>query len=129
MGYLGLLKFSFKKLTALIGRDKLVAGIEKARADGDLNWAAELAAYLVSYDLENQESKNIKAEIFEVLGSKTINATWRNAYMSGAHELRLAREDGFSNDAGVTLKFDNKGSMVAVLGGADHQMMQLQTVH
>jgi hypothetical protein len=30
----------------------------------------------------------------------------------------LAREDGFSNEAGVTLKFDNKGSMVAVLGGA-----------
>ena len=79
MGYLVLLKFSFKKLTALIGRDKLVAGIEKARADGDLNWAAELAAYLVSYDLENQESKKIKAEIFEALGSKTINATWRNA--------------------------------------------------
>ena len=26
-----------KKLTALIGRDKLVAGIEKAKADGDLN--------------------------------------------------------------------------------------------
>lgn len=38
--------------------------------------------------------------------------------MSGAHELRLAREDGFSNEAGLTLKFDNKGSMVAVLSGA-----------
>ncbi len=30
----------------------------------------------------------------------------------------MAREDGFSNEAGVTLKFDNKCSMVAVLGGA-----------
>lgn len=30
----------------------------------------------------------------------------------------LAREDGLSNEAGLTLKFDNKGSMVAVLGGA-----------
>jgi len=53
-----------------------------------------------------------------MLGSKTINATWRNAYMTGAYELRLAREDGFSNEAGATLTFDNKGSMVAVLGGA-----------
>ena len=30
----------------------------------------------------------VKADVFEALGKKTINATWRNAYMTGAHELR-----------------------------------------
>jgi alkyl sulfatase BDS1-like metallo-beta-lactamase superfamily hydrolase len=77
-----------KRLTKLIGKDKLIKAIEAAKKGKDLNWAAELAAYLVSSNPDNQEYKNIKAEIFEALGKETINATWRNAFMTGAYELR-----------------------------------------
>jgi alkyl sulfatase BDS1-like metallo-beta-lactamase superfamily hydrolase len=57
--------------------------------------------------------ENLMDENFKInfgVGSEEFAITVRSGV--------LAREDGFSNEASSTLKFDNKGSMVAVLGGA-----------
>jgi len=96
-----------RRLANLIGNDNLIKAIEAARKNDDLNWAAELAAYLVSSDPENQKYKHLKADIFEALGRKTVNATWRNAYMTGAHELR----EGIPEDTMLAMSSDLLGSI------------------
>ena len=96
-----------KRLTQLIGSDALINAISNAKKNNDLNWAAELAAYLVSSNPDNQEYKNIKADILEALGKETINATWRNSYLTGAHELR----NGLPNKAMLEASPDLLGSV------------------
>ena len=60
----------------------------QALEEGDERWAATLAGHVVFADPENREARELQAEAFEQLGYQTENATWRNAYLSGARELR-----------------------------------------
>lgn len=65
--------------------------LELARAaldEGDERWAATLAGHLVFAEPDNQPARDLQAEAFEQLAYQTENATWRNAYLSGAMELR-----------------------------------------
>lgn len=67
------------------------ATLDRARefADsGDLRFAAELASHAVFADPDDTAAKEVLAGVFERLGLGAENATWRNAYLTGAHELR-----------------------------------------
>ena len=70
------------------GADKV---IERARADfkaGDYRWVAEAMKHVVFADTDNLEARALGADAFEQLGYISEAATWRNAYLFGAHELR-----------------------------------------
>lgn len=67
------------------------AVLERARAsfdEGDYRWVAEVVNKVVFADPENQTARWLQADALEQLGYQTENTTWRNAYLTGAQELR-----------------------------------------
>jgi len=67
------------------------AVVDKARAsyqDGDLRWAAQVLDHVVFAEPDHQAARALLADVLEQLGFGAENGTWRNAYLSGATELR-----------------------------------------
>lgn len=70
------------------GVDALVAAAREAYDAGDFRWAAELLAHGVRAEPGHADARELLARTFEQLGWGAEAATWRNFYLSGAHELR-----------------------------------------
>ncbi len=70
------------------GDDKALAVAQKAYEQGDMRWAAELLNHVVMADASNKTAKELLAKSYEQMGYSAESATWRNAYLSGAQELR-----------------------------------------
>jgi len=70
------------------GADALLAHAREAFERGDLRWVAEVVNHLVFADPENEEARELQARAFEQLAYGAENATWRNFFLMGAHELR-----------------------------------------
>ena len=67
------------------------AVIARARDDfkaGNYRWVAQVMNRLVYSDPTNREARTLAAQAFEQLGYLAESATWRNAYLFGAQELR-----------------------------------------
>ena len=75
-------------LDLLGGADKVVAAAQQAFDKGDMRWAAELLNHVVMADASNQAAKALLAKTYEQMGYMAESATWRNAYLTGAQELR-----------------------------------------
>jgi alkyl sulfatase BDS1-like metallo-beta-lactamase superfamily hydrolase len=79
---------SLRYVECMGGRAAVVAKAEEYRAVGDLRFAAELLNLAVFADPGDSGAKERLAGVYEQLGQGSENATWRNFYLSGAHELR-----------------------------------------
>jgi hypothetical protein len=80
---------SGKRYLDLIGgADKAVAAAQVAYDKGDYRWAAELLNHVVLGDPSAKTAKALLAQTYEQLGYGSEAATWRNAYLTGAQELR-----------------------------------------
>lgn len=67
------------------------AALARAREDyarGEYRWVAQLAKEVVFADPGNAEARALCADALEQLGYQAESATWRNAYLYGAQELR-----------------------------------------
>jgi alkyl sulfatase BDS1-like metallo-beta-lactamase superfamily hydrolase len=67
------------------------AVLTRAREDfaaGDYRWVADVASQVVFAEPENGEARALAADAYEQLGYQAESATWRNAYLLGAYELR-----------------------------------------
>ena len=67
------------------------AVIARAREDfarGEYRFVAEAMSHVVFADAENTEARRLGADALEQLGYAAESATWRNAYLLGALELR-----------------------------------------
>jgi alkyl sulfatase BDS1-like metallo-beta-lactamase superfamily hydrolase len=67
------------------------AVIARAREDfarGEYRFVAEVMSHLVFADPANAEARGLGADALEQLGYTAESATWRNAYLLGALELR-----------------------------------------
>ena len=65
--------------------------LDRARKDfakGEFRFVAEALSHLVFADPDNQAARALLADTFEQLGYAAESATWRNAYLFGAQELR-----------------------------------------
>jgi alkyl sulfatase BDS1-like metallo-beta-lactamase superfamily hydrolase len=65
--------------------------LERARAAfdaGDYRWVAELVNHLVFADPGNTAARELQADTLEQLGYQAESAVFRNAYLTGAQELR-----------------------------------------
>jgi alkyl sulfatase BDS1-like metallo-beta-lactamase superfamily hydrolase len=65
--------------------------LDRARKDfarGEFRFVAEAVSHLVFADPDNQAARALLADTFEQLGYAAESATWRNAYLFGAQELR-----------------------------------------
>ena len=58
-------------------------------AKGEFRFVAQAVSHLVFADPDNQAARALLADTFEQLGYAAESATWRNAYLFGAQELRL----------------------------------------
>jgi len=71
------------------GPDAVINGAQRAFDQGDYRWVVQVLNHLVFSDPENQAARLLSADAMEQLGYQAESATWRNAYLSAAHELRF----------------------------------------
>ena len=79
---------SGKRFMDLIGPDKALAAAQAAYGKGDFRWAAELLNHAVMADGGNKAARDLLAKTYDQMGYMAEAATWRNAYLTGAMELR-----------------------------------------
>jgi len=68
------------------------AAVRRARADferGEYRFVAEAMSHVVFADPANTEARHLGADALEQMGYAAESATWRNAYLLGARELRV----------------------------------------
>jgi alkyl sulfatase BDS1-like metallo-beta-lactamase superfamily hydrolase len=98
------------------------AALRRAREDfdnGEYRWVAEIANHLVFADPTNEEARKLAADTYEQLGYLAEAATWRNAYLFAAHEIRngitkVHSRGGIAPDALAALPLDVFFDLLAV---------------
>lgn len=81
------------------------AVIARAREDfkaGHYRWVAEVMDQVVFAEPSNQEARSLAADALEQLGYLAESATWRNAYLLGAQELRTGIRAGAQHVPGIS---------------------------
>ena len=82
------------------------AVLRRAQTDfdqGEYRWVAEVLGKLVQADPRNRQGAALLAAAFEQLGYQAESATWRNAYLQGAQELRQGLPQGRNGLLGFDL--------------------------
>jgi len=72
------------------GSDRVLDAAKAAHADGDHQYAAELATLVVQADPENMDAKLVKAAALRARGYQELNPIARSWYLTGALELEGA---------------------------------------
>ncbi len=70
------------------GADAILARAANDFAKGEFRFVAQAVSHLVFAEPDNQSARALLADTFEQLGYLAESATWRNAYLFGAQELR-----------------------------------------
>jgi alkyl sulfatase BDS1-like metallo-beta-lactamase superfamily hydrolase len=70
------------------GAEAILARAATDFAKGEFRFVAQAVSHLVFAEPDNQAARALLAETFEQLGYAAESATWRNAYLFGAQELR-----------------------------------------
>jgi alkyl sulfatase BDS1-like metallo-beta-lactamase superfamily hydrolase len=78
-----------KKFVEYMGGADAILGRTRADFDkGEFRFIAEALSHLVFAEPDNAAARALLADTFEQLGYLAESATWRNAYLFGAQELR-----------------------------------------
>ncbi|MBP6319683.1 MAG: MBL fold metallo-hydrolase [Rubrivivax sp.] len=78
-----------KRLVALAGgADKAVAAAQAAFDQGDLRWTAQLLDGVLRAEPAHEAARALLVRTYRQLGFAAEASTWRNFYLSGAHELQ-----------------------------------------
>lgn len=87
---------------AMGGRDAVLARGREAVASGDYRWASELLSRLVFAQPDDRAAKLALADSLEQQGYQATSSMWRNAFLTGAKELREGvKTGGFDSVAGA----------------------------
>lgn len=70
------------------GAEEVVRKAQGSFDSGDFRWAAEVLSHVVFAEPDHAAARELLASTFEQLAFGSENGTWRNFYLSGAHELR-----------------------------------------
>src|SRR5262245_10009426 len=70
------------------GADAVIRRAREDFAKGEFRFVAEAMSHVVFADPANSEARGLAADALEQLGYAAESATWRNAYLLGALELR-----------------------------------------
>jgi alkyl sulfatase BDS1-like metallo-beta-lactamase superfamily hydrolase len=98
-----------------------VAILERAAKDlakGEFRFVAQAVSHLVFAEPDNQAARALLADTLEQLGYSAESATWRNAYLFGAQELRqgMPQASPWSSMPRETLAALRTGQLWDVLG-------------
>lgn len=78
-----------KKLVSYMGgADAVIARAREDFAAGEYRWVAQVMYHVVFAEPDNEPARLLGADALEQLGYQAESATWRNAYLQGARELR-----------------------------------------
>jgi alkyl sulfatase BDS1-like metallo-beta-lactamase superfamily hydrolase len=77
-----------KQVEYMGGADAVLKRAHEDFAKGQYRWVASVTSELVFADPTNKEARDLGADALEQLGYQSEAATWRNAYLAGAAELR-----------------------------------------
>ena len=77
-----------KTVAYMGGAGAVMARARDDLARGEYRWVAQVASQLVFADPDDAAARELLADAFEQLGYQAEAATWRNAYLYGAKELR-----------------------------------------
>ena len=72
------------------GADAAIARAREDFAKGEYRWVADAMSQVVFAEPDNRAARELGADALEQLGYQSESATWRNAYLQGARELRGA---------------------------------------
>jgi alkyl sulfatase BDS1-like metallo-beta-lactamase superfamily hydrolase len=75
-------------VAAMGGAEAAVAVARSAFDEGDYRWAAEVLNHVLFADEHHADARDLQADTFDQLAFGAENGTWRNAFLSGATELR-----------------------------------------
>ena len=106
------------KLVEYLGDPQRV--LDMARADyakGEYQWVAQITKELVFADPANIEARRLCADALEQLGYQSESGTWRNAYLTGAMELR-------ANTPSTLIYGDGKNTVRQLSAGSIDMMME-----
>ncbi len=78
-----------EKLVEYLGDvDKVLDMAEEDFAAGEYQWVAQITNTIVYADPDNTRARYLCADALEQLGYAAESGAWRNAYLTGAYELR-----------------------------------------
>src|SRR6516165_5971576 len=75
------------------GSDAILSRAKNDFDKGEFRFVAEALSHLVFAEPDNRAARTLLADTFEQLGYAAESATWRNAYLFGAQELRQGMPD------------------------------------
>ena len=110
-------KMAKKQVDYMGGADAVLKRARDDFAAGQYRWVASVMSQLVFADPANKAARDLGADALEQLGYQSEAATWRNAYLLGAAELRSGvpaqRGDGANAEllkgVSIDLAFDFLG--------------------
>jgi len=70
------------------GAAKVLEMARRSYEAGEYRWVATVVNHVVFADPENQEARQLQADVLEQLGYQAEGAGWRNSYLAAAAELR-----------------------------------------
>jgi len=118
-----------RRYVELAGGETALLSHARAKFDeGDYRWVAEMLNHLVFADPGNAVARELQADTLEQLGYQSESATFRNAYLTGAQELRTgtmashpATQSGYLDAMSVDQLFDTMAVRVISedVGGVD----------
>jgi alkyl sulfatase BDS1-like metallo-beta-lactamase superfamily hydrolase len=73
------------------GVDEVVRKAQIAFDEGDYRWVVEVVNHAVFAEPDHAGARSLQADALEQLGYQSESATFRNAYLTGARELREPR--------------------------------------
>jgi len=80
---------SAKRYLELIGgAGKAITAAQAAFDKGDYRWVAELLNHVLFAQPDNKDASQLLARAYDQMGYMAEASTWRNSYLTAAHELR-----------------------------------------
>ena len=70
------------------GAESLLSKARGSFDKGEYRWVAEVLSHLVIAQPDHAEAKGLLARTYDQLGYRAESTAWRNAYLTGSHELR-----------------------------------------
>ncbi len=80
------------------GADEVLAKARTSYEEGNYRWVAQVVNHVVFAEPSNTAARQLQADALEQLAYQSEAATWRNAYLMGARELR----EGTPTDGQIT---------------------------
>jgi alkyl sulfatase BDS1-like metallo-beta-lactamase superfamily hydrolase len=81
------------------GADKILTRGQQLHNEGKYLHASEILNKLVQAEPNNQEAKDLLADVFEQIGYQQENPGLRNSFLAGAYELRTGIPEGHTADS------------------------------